>query len=206
MGTISTIQTTILDLYPATLNKGKRPQLVLLGICITAFLLGLNLTTNVSLAITLKSKLIIYVLNISMMTSSNGNIFRVIGPLWGESTGHRWIPLTKASDAELWCFLWPRLTKWLSKQSRRRWFEIQSHSLWRHCYVRRNISTCICMVCHSSTLTWHRYTWNRSPWKTRTYLFYKDIIVGAVDLAAQGDRASATTILTYAKWHNSCGK
>ena len=25
---------------------------------------------------------------------------------WWESTGHRWIPLTKASDAELWCFLW----------------------------------------------------------------------------------------------------
>ena len=42
----------------------------------------------------------------AMMTSSNGNIFRVTGPLWGESTGHRWIPLTKASDVELWCFLW----------------------------------------------------------------------------------------------------
>ena len=28
------------------------------------------------------------------------------GPLWGESTGHRRIPFTKASDAELWCFLW----------------------------------------------------------------------------------------------------
>ena len=40
------------------------------------------------------------------MTSSNGNIFRVTGPLWGESTGHRWIPLTKADDAQLWCFLW----------------------------------------------------------------------------------------------------
>ena len=26
--------------------------------------------------------------------------------LFGESTGDRWIPLTKASDAELWCFLW----------------------------------------------------------------------------------------------------
>ena len=24
----------------------------------------------------------------------------------GEFTGHRWIPLTKASGAELWCFLW----------------------------------------------------------------------------------------------------
>ena len=40
-----------------------------------------------------------------MVTSPNGNIFRVTGPLWGEFTGHRWIPLTKASDAELWCFL-----------------------------------------------------------------------------------------------------
>ena len=41
-----------------------------------------------------------------MMTSSNGNNFRVTGPLWGESTGHRWISPTEASDAELWCFLW----------------------------------------------------------------------------------------------------
>ena len=40
-----------------------------------------------------------------MMTSSNG-IFRVTGPLCGEFTGHRWIPLTKASDAGLLCFLW----------------------------------------------------------------------------------------------------
>ena len=29
--------------------------------------------------------------------------FRVTGPLWGESAG-QWISLTKASDAELWCF------------------------------------------------------------------------------------------------------
>ena len=40
-----------------------------------------------------------------IMTSSSGNIFRVTGPLCGEYTGHRWIPLTKASDAERWCFL-----------------------------------------------------------------------------------------------------
>ena len=42
----------------------------------------------------------------SMMTSSNGNIFRVTGHLCGEFTGPRWIPRKKASDAELWCFLW----------------------------------------------------------------------------------------------------
>ena len=33
-----------------------------------------------------------------MMISSNGNIFHVTGLLCGEFTGHRWIPLTKASD------------------------------------------------------------------------------------------------------------
>ena len=43
---------------------------------------------------------------VSMMTSSNGSIFRVTGHLCGEFTGHQWIPLTKTSDAELWCFLW----------------------------------------------------------------------------------------------------
>ena len=41
-----------------------------------------------------------------MMTSSNGIICRITGHLCGEFTGPRWIPRTKASDAELWCFLW----------------------------------------------------------------------------------------------------
>ena len=45
-------------------------------------------------------------LKASMMTSSNGNIFCITGPVWGESTGNRWIPLTEASDVGLWCFLW----------------------------------------------------------------------------------------------------
>ena len=40
-----------------------------------------------------------------MKTTSNGDIFRATGPLCGEFTGHWLIPLTKASDAELWCFL-----------------------------------------------------------------------------------------------------
>ena len=42
----------------------------------------------------------------NMMTSSNENIFRVTVPLCGKFTGHRWTPLTNASDAEFWCFLW----------------------------------------------------------------------------------------------------
>ena len=39
------------------------------------------------------------------MTSLNENMFRVTGPLWGESTDHRWIPLTKASDTGFGVFL-----------------------------------------------------------------------------------------------------
>ena len=42
--------------------------------------------------------------NYHMMTSSNGNSFRVTGYLCGEFTGPWWIPRTKASDAGLWCF------------------------------------------------------------------------------------------------------
>ena len=75
--------------------------------------------------------------NIVAMTSSNGNIFRVTGPLRGKFTGHRWIPHTKASDAELWCL---RSNKRLSKQSWAWWFETQSRSLWCHCNFGCNVA------------------------------------------------------------------
>ena len=70
------------------------------------------------------------------MTLSNGNIFRVTGPLLGEFTGHWWILLTKASDAELWCFLWSTPEK-IIKQSRRRWFETPLHLIWRRCSAKK---------------------------------------------------------------------
>ena len=51
-------------------------------------------------------------ITVNMMTSSNGSIFLVTGPLCGEFTGRRWIHLIKSSDAELWCFLWS--TPWIN--------------------------------------------------------------------------------------------
>ena len=72
------------------------------------------------------------------MTSSNGNIFRVTGHLCREFTGHRWIPRTKASDAELGCRLWSAPEWRLSKQSRGWWFETPSRPLWRHDNARTN--------------------------------------------------------------------
>ena len=47
-----------------------------------------------------------------MMTSSIENIFRVTGHLCGEFTGPRWIPHTKASDAEL--LMVPLIYAWIN--------------------------------------------------------------------------------------------
>ena len=53
-----------------------------------------------------------------MMMSSNANTFGVTGPLCGEITGHRWIPRTKSSYAELSCFIWsaPWINGWLNNR------------------------------------------------------------------------------------------
>ena len=69
----------------------------------------------------------------NMMTSSNGNIFRVTGPLCGEFTGPRWIPRTQrpvTRSFDVFCDL--RFNKRLSKQSWGWWFETLSRPLWRH--------------------------------------------------------------------------
>ena len=44
----------------------------------------------------------------------------------------RWIPHTKASDADIWCFFDLRLNKRLNKQSWGWWFETLSRPFWRH--------------------------------------------------------------------------
>ena len=68
-----------------------------------------------------------------MMTSWNGNIFRVMvlyagnSPVTGEFPSQR--PVARSFDV----FFDLRLNKRLSKQSGRRWFETPSRSLWRHC-------------------------------------------------------------------------
>ena len=62
----------------------------------------------------------------------NGNIFRATGPLWRESTGHRWIPSQRPVTWSFDVFFDLCLDRRLSKQSRRCWFETPSRSFWRH--------------------------------------------------------------------------
>ena len=75
-----------------------------------------------------------YMIN-SMMTSSNGNIFRVTGHLCGEFTGHRWIPAQRPVTRSFDVFFDLRLNTRLSKQWWGWWFEAPSRPLWRHCNV-----------------------------------------------------------------------
>ena len=69
----------------------------------------------------------------NMMTSSNGNIFRVTGHLCGEFTGPGEFPAQSPVTRSFGVFFGLRLHKQLSKQSGGRWFETQSRPLWRHC-------------------------------------------------------------------------
>ena len=92
--------------------------------------------------------------HINIMTSSNGNIFRVTGPLCGEFTGHWWIPLTKAGGTELLRSLWPVREQTVRQTSRRWWL-----SLWRHCNERANRAhkrLHVCDICsHVNLSTTH---------------------------------------------------
>ena len=71
--------------------------------------------------------------NFFMMTSSNGNIFRVTGPLCGEFTGLRSFDV----------FFDLRLIKRLNKHSRGWWFETLSSPLWRYRNVRKLMTNMI---------------------------------------------------------------
>ena len=70
-----------------------------------------------------------------MMTSSNGNIFRVTGPLCGEFTGPGEFPTQRPVKRSFDVFFDLRLNKRLSKQPWGWWFETPSWSLWRQCNV-----------------------------------------------------------------------
>ena len=58
----------------------------------------------------------------------------------GEATGDRWIPLTKDSDAEIWCFLWTALEQKVEQT-------IETLVIWsrhRAHYDLTVMITCIC--------------------------------------------------------------
>ena len=70
--------------------------------------------------------------SLRIMTSSNGNIFRVTGPLCGESSATNEFPAQRSVTRSFDVFFDLRLNKWLNKQSRGWWFETLLRPLWRN--------------------------------------------------------------------------
>ena len=70
--------------------------------------------------------------------SSNGNIFRVTGPLWEESNDDfpSQRPVTRSFDVlfDIHIYIW-YMNKRLNIQLRHRWFETPPRSLWLRCNV-----------------------------------------------------------------------
>ena len=81
----------------------------------------------------------------NMMTPSNGNIFRVTGPMWGETSGHCEFssrrPVTRGFDVFFDECLNKRL---ITVQMPVIWDVMALRSLWRHCNEYIMIRTCIC--------------------------------------------------------------
>ena len=92
----------------------------------------------------------------SMMTSSNGNIFRVTGPLCGEFTGPGEFPTQRPVTRSFDVFFDLHPNKRLSKQWRCWWFEAQTHPLWRQCNAK------IWELLHLHILT--KYTRSSNVW------------------------------------------
>ena len=70
--------------------------------------------------------------DLCMMTSSNGNIFRVTGPLCREFTGPGEFPTQRPVTRSFDVYFDLRLNKRLCKQSWGWWFETLLCPLWRH--------------------------------------------------------------------------
>ena len=97
-----------------------------------------RITFKIFIRVQLSKKVLVKVI-VCMMTSSNGNIFRVTGPLCGKFTGPGDFPTQRPVTRSFDVFFDLRLNKRLSKQPWGWWFEPPSWSLWRHRNVTSNI-------------------------------------------------------------------
>ena len=109
-----------------------------------------NISRQMSFTPLISITLRTYVVNV-MMTSSNGNTFRVTGHLCAEFTAW-WIPAQRPVTRSFVVFFDLRLNQRLSKQSWGWWFETPSRSSWRHCKVMHAIIFHIAQ----HNMTWHK--------------------------------------------------
>ena len=110
-----------------------------------------------------------------MMTSSNGNIFRVTGHLCGEFIGLQWIPHTQRPVTRSFDVYFDlRLNKRLCKQSWGWWLETLPCPLWCH---SNEITKLILMVSCQKGPTRNAYAWQIGPFWQDTLDIWEDKIL-----------------------------
>ena len=114
-------------------------------------------------AMNLATRVSIWTDSQNMMTSSNGNIFGVTGPLCGEFTGSGEFPTQSPVTRSFDVFFDLRLNKRLSKQPWGWWFETPSWSLWRHC-DETPFLTCHIVITRCQKINTHAYHLLVSSW------------------------------------------
>ena len=103
-----------------------------------------------------------------IMTSSNRNIFRATGPLWGECSGHQWIYLTKTSDAELWCFL-PSAPEQTDDQT------YETLAIWAAIQIQIQIQNRFIVRCTKYTIQKHINIQGKTFWNIILRIWYTDM-------------------------------
>ena len=121
-----------------------------------------------------------------MMTSSNGNIFRVTGHLCGEFPSQR--PVTRSFDV----FFDLRLIKRLSKQSWGWWFETPPWSLWRQCNP-----FAILAHCSLNKMTTILYTFSYAHHRKISLCAWVQILRNFVASAPTNNKSALTYVLSW---------
>ena len=145
-------------------------------------------------------------------------------------SGHRWIPLTKASDAELWCFLWicARINGWVNNREacdlrrHRAHYDITvmdlddcyltmtpPDTIEKYCWHITIISVCPAWPQHHTPTTYNilKYSihWVKCLQKFELKLINTfNFVVSTVPadgLAPLGARPSADTVMTKHRFH-----
>ena len=99
------------------------------NICLTVARL---ITQRIKSAWQLSPSITFWNVHFDLMTLSNGNIFRVTGPLWEKSPVNGEFPTKRPVTRSFDDFFDLRLNKRLSKQWWGWWYETPSRPLWRH--------------------------------------------------------------------------
>ena len=132
-----------------------------------------------------------------MMTSSNGNIFRVTGLLCGEFTGPGEFPAQRPVTRSFDVFFALRLNKWLSKQPRGWWIETPSWSLWRHrndIKIPVTLAIMIVMFPWKSTFYWYFFV------SSKMLIKYLSLYYPTLGCDIQGFGAMGLSVQYWPRW------